>query len=152
MAEIDVRKLAAQIDAAQVLLDQIRVTSGCGLFGPARPATSERIETALATARKALEDRRSRAAYIGSEEIFGEPEWDILLDLFIRQATEQGDGSKAFAKPDPTGSTAMRWLLVLEQNGLVAIDTDPGSTQRCLVHLTPVGYEGILRYLESIAS
>jgi hypothetical protein len=151
MAEIDIKKLAAQLDAAHAILDQIRVTSGCALFGPARSRTAERLETALVTARKALNDRRARAAFIGSEEIFGEPAWDILLDLFIRQAAEHEDGSKAFAKASASESTAMRWLRVLEQTGLVGIEADPGSGQRCLVHLTPTGYEGMLRYLESIA-
>lgn len=151
MAEVDVKKLSAQLDAAQAILDQIRVTSGCALFGPARARPAERLEMALVTARKAVADRRTRAAFIGSEEIFGEPAWDILLDLFIRQAAEQQDGSRAFAQADSSVSTAMRWLRVLEQTGLVELKADPTSANSCLVHLTPAGYEGMLRYLESIA-
>ena len=36
-----------------------------------------------ARARKIYEDRRSRPSIFGNEELFGEPAWDILLDLYI---------------------------------------------------------------------
>ncbi len=152
MAEVDIKKLSVQLDAAQAIIDQIRISSGCQVFGPARAITNERVNMALVAARKAFEDRRARTGFIGSDDIFGEPAWDILLDLFIRQADEEKNRVKSYLNASATPSTTIRWLKVLAQTGLVQVDPDPDKSGHSLVHLTPAGYEGMLRYLESIAS
>jgi hypothetical protein len=147
----EVRQLAAQLDAAQAILDEIRVTCGCMTLGPPRNEPLRRIENALATAQEALLARQSRSDFVGNPELFGEPAWDMLLDLFIRQTREEEITVKSACvhaiTPKPT---AIRWLGVLESNGLITIRVDPNDKERQLIHLTPVGYEGMLRYLESI--
>lgn len=152
MAEIDVRKLAEQLDTAQAILDEIRVTSGCATFGPARELASKRVETALKTAQRAFDERKTRTDFVGSSEMFGEPAWDMLLDLFIRQTKdEQISGQSVFINAEAPTATAKRWLKVLEQNGLISAHPDPAGSEVGRVHLTPTGYEGMLRYLETIA-
>ena len=153
MSDFDVKKLAAQLDAAQKVLDEIRVTSGCEAFGPRLPLRSERVQVAVAAAKKAVRDRRSRTAFMGSREIFGEPAWDILLDLLIKQASEERVSERStFMNAGPNATTLDRWLAVLEQNGLIRSEPDPVNDNHRLIQLTPAGYEGMLRYLESIAS
>lgn len=152
MVEVNVKKLAEQLDAAQAILDEIRVTCGCSTLGPARDSTPARRQSALQTARKAYRDRQSRSAFVGSREIFGEPAWDMLLDLFIKQTEEEEITCKCANLSDEAPlSTEVRWLKVLEQHGLISCQPDPDDGARSLIHLTPVGYEGMLRYLESIA-
>jgi len=50
MSQLDVKKLAAQLDAAQAILDNIRINCGCDAIAPERKRLSERIEAALKTA------------------------------------------------------------------------------------------------------
>lgn len=84
--------------------------------------------------------------------MFGEPAWDMLLDLFIRQTKDEKiSGKNAFIDAEAPTATAKRWLKVLEQNGLIISQPDPASSDGDRTHLTPTGYEGMLRYLESIA-
>lgn len=152
MSEIDVRKLAEQLDAAQSILDDIRVTCGCNAFGGACAVDSRRTETALEAAKRALHDRRLRTSFLGLKEIFGEPAWDLLLDLFIRQAEyDASTCESALTTSNLHLTTLIRWLKVLEHNGLIKSRPDPADSGRIHVNLTPAGYEGMLRYLESIA-
>lgn len=153
MSDIDKKRLSEQLEAAQTILDEIRVTCGCDALGPDRQRPQRPIETALAAAMRAKENRKARASFLGSEEIFGEPAWDLLLDLFVRQAANvtgkcEG-GLSSFGIP--TG-TFMRWLNILENIGLVASHADPNDRSTLHVSLTPTGYEGMVRYLESISS
>lgn len=153
MDDIDVKKLARQLDAAQSILDEIRVTSGCKSFGPARRLSPRPVQNALQTAQRAYQERRARTEFLGNTEIFGEPAWDMLLDLFIRQTNDEKVSFKSAcineAAPQPT---AVRWLKVLERSGLIRSELDADDDSRHLIHLTPTGYEGMLRYLESIAA
>lgn len=152
MTSFDVKKLTEQLDAAQSILEEIRLASGCEAFGPRRQPSSDRQETALEAALRAYDNRQARTEFIGDHSIFGEPAWDMLLDLFIRQAQQEQISIKSACRQSQgPASTAMRWLNVLEHNGLIAVKQDPGDNSRHLVHLTAAGYEGMLRYLESIA-
>lgn len=72
--------------------------------------------------------RRIRDEMLGAD-FFGEPAWDILLDLFIGQ-------SRKPAAPLGTSSanTVLRWQNVLEAKGLVTRCTDAasGGNHACL--------------------
>lgn len=152
MADFDVKKLAEQLDAAQKILDEIRVTSGCETFGPPLPASNQRVRVAVEAAERAVRDRKARAKFVGNKELFGEPAWDILLDLFIRQANEKHASAKGAIINSGAGPcTVVRWLAVLEQHDLIQTMPDPADSKHRLILLTPAGYEGMLRYLETIA-
>lgn len=153
MADIDVKKLAEQLDAAQALLDEIRITSGCESFRSPHANTAQRVEAALATAERAYRDRQKRTEFVGDKEIFGEPAWDMLLDLFIRQTKEEEISVKsACINSEAPAPTALRWLNVLAQHELISLHPDATDSQKHLITLTATGYEGMLRYLESISS
>lgn len=64
--------------------------------------------------------RRRRARLFGDAGLFGEPAYDILLDLYI--ALHQGRKvtiSDACVAADVPCSTALRTIRMLEQHGLV---------------------------------
>lgn len=88
-------------------------------------------------AREAYEDRRRRTAIFGNSMLFREPGWDILLDLFIaaseRKTISVTSACIGAAVPSTTG---LRWLKVLETEGLVVREHDPDDSRRINVRLT----------------
>lgn len=88
-------------------------------------------------ARATYAKRRKRAAIFGDPELFGEPGWDILLDLYIAEV----DGKPVSVSSACIGSaapptTGLRWLGVLADQGLVDRQHDPQDQRRVLVRLT----------------
>lgn len=149
---MDVKKLAAKIDAAQIILDETRLESGCAVFGGPQRLARSREEVALDAATHALADRRARAEHFDSLRLFGEPAWDILLDLYIHQARQEAVTVKsAIIGSGASAVTVMRWLNALDQEGLVRSETDPTDDRQMLLRLTAEGYEAITRYLERVA-
>ena len=147
-----IMKLAYQFDEAQLTLDELRRESGCETFDRSVVEPSKRHQTALEAARMAYEQRRSRAKYLNDNEIFGEPAWDMLLDLYIHQAqNEKVSVKSACVGSDAPATTALRWLSALEAKGMVSSLEDPNDARRRLIHLTPKGYEAMTRYLNEIA-
>lgn len=82
--------------------------------------------------------------------LFGEPAWDVLLDLFV--ATEQNRdisvSSACLASCVPQ-TTALRWIGLLEKRGLVTRMDDALDHRRTFLRLTPKGYQLMMRYLLS---
>ena len=88
-------------------------------------------------ARATYARRRKRTAIFGDPELFGEPGWDILLDLYIAQAEDKpvSVSSACIGSASPP-TTGLRWLGVLAEQGLVAREHDPQDQRRVLVRLT----------------
>ena len=104
----------------------------------------------LALARKAYALRRKRAAIFGNPDLFGEPAWDILLDLYIAQAEgKQVSVSSACIGSAAPPTTGLRWLGVLADEGLVVREADPEDHRRVLVRLTPSGQAAMDRFFEA---
>lgn len=153
MSKRDVTDLAAKLDAMQDLLNEVREASGGDAFGHVDVSASSRQMEALEIARKAYNDRRGRCNFFDSKNLFGEPAWDILLDLFIRQASSERVLVKsACIGAAAPATTALRWINALEEQGLLTVTIDPDDRRSKLVSLTPRGFESMLRYLHTIAS
>lgn len=101
-------------------------------------------------ARQTYEDRRRRNKIFQSEELFGEPAWDILLDLFIaaKQRRRVSVTSACIGSAVPS-TTALRWISILERQELLSREADPGDARRVYVCLSPRGYEAMLRYFSA---
>lgn len=118
--------------------------------GAATP-TARTAHGTLALARKTYALRRKRAAIFGNHDLFGEPAWDIMLDLFIAQ----GDGKSVSVSSACIGSaapatTGLRWLGVLADQGLVVRENDPEDNRRVLVRLTSAGHAAMERFFEAV--
>lgn len=149
---MDVKKLAGKIDAAQAILEEIRLESGCDAFGPPRKPGADREAIALEAAIHALTDRRSRSDHFANPNFFGEPAWDILLDLYIHQVRNEAVTVRStIIGSGASSQTAIRWLNILEAEDLVKSEQDPGDANRVLLRLTAEGYEGLTRYFETVA-
>jgi hypothetical protein len=121
----------------------------------AEPPSTQRSQRSerryLALARQAYALRRRRAAIFGNPELFGEPAWDILLDLYIAHA----DGKPVSVSSACIGSaapstTGLRWLGVLLEEGLVVRENDADDHRRVLVRLTRAGITAMERFFDAV--
>jgi DNA-binding MarR family transcriptional regulator len=95
-------------------------------------------------------DRRRRDKLLAIE--LGEPQWDILLDLFI-QATRgnQVSVTSACIAADVPSSTALRALDQLRAAGLVSRTEDLHDKRRVLVALSRTGMDAMRSFLRQSA-
>ena len=114
-----------------------------GVQAPARePAT-------LALARMIYAERRRRDRTFPAD-IFGEPSWDILLDLFVAR----GEGRRVPTTSACIGAhvpptTALRWLRLLEGHGLVEREEDERDGRRTFVRLSTKGMDLVGNFLDA---
>lgn len=85
-------------------------------------------------ARRILEALRERDALLGSS--FGEPAWEILLELFAIQGGEEAVCVSALCKDVCAPSrVALRWVTTLEDEGKLILEAASSSSPR--VRLSP---------------
>ena len=106
----------------------------------------------LALARGIYRDRRVRETFFDKQRIFGEPGWDILLDLYIASFDHTNvTVTSACAAANVPVTTALRWLSLLEKDGLVVRSPDARDQRRMFVSLTPRATELMNDCLDQIA-
>jgi DNA-binding MarR family transcriptional regulator len=119
---------------------------------PIRIITEPRGEH-VAAAHRLYRERRARLqSFSQSLAIFGEPGWDILLEIYLADTVGRAMcvGTACLAA-DVAQTTGLRWLAKLEKIGLVTREDDPRDGRRGLVMLTPRGRSEMERYLARIA-
>lgn len=97
------------------------------------PTSADWLEAAL----DAYNLRRSREKAFGAPQLFGEPTWDILLDLFIAELknTKMQTTSACIGAQVPQ-TTALRWIALLEREELVHRYRDRTDSRRVYIRLT----------------
>ncbi len=115
-----------------------------------RPPASQDHPIWVELAHQTYEDRRRRTKIFQSEDLFGEPAWDILLDLFIaaKERRRVSVTSACIGSAVPS-TTALRWITILEKQGLLVREADPGDARRVYVKLSARGYAAMLEYFAS---
>ena len=111
---------------------------------PAREAVS------AAFVRNIIKRRRDRERYFPAE-LFGDPAWDMMLDLTAARL-ERRDvsvSSLCIAAAVPT-TTALRWIRNLCDAGLFERNTDPDDARRGIITLSAASQELMLGYLASV--
>jgi hypothetical protein len=133
------------------IADRLRkVAAGKAAAAPARPP-QRGMQRYLALARKTYSLRRKRAMIFGNPELFGEPAWDILLDLYIAYAEGKSVSvSSACIGSAAPPTTGLRWLGVLADEGLVLRENDPEDNRRVLVRLSPRGISAMERFFDAV--
>jgi hypothetical protein len=96
--------------------------------------------------RAVIRSRRLRAQYF-TGELFADPAWDMLLDLFAasieRRRVSVSSLCIAAAVP-PT--TALRWIGTLHEAGLFERHADPSDRRRAYIALSAKALEGMRCY------
>lgn len=100
--------------------------------------------------RAVIRARRMRGQFFDSE-LFADPAWDMLLDLFAagleRRRVSVSSLCIAAAVP-PT--TALRWIGTLHEAGLFERQADPSDRRRAYIGLSPKGTEGMKSYAGAV--
>lgn len=105
---------------------------------------------AIAGLRRLIQARGLRQRFF-QEARFGEPAWDIILDLSLAwfEGKSVSVTSLCIAAGVPM-STAMRWINEMIEVGLIERWVDPTDGRRNLVQIAPATRSAILRYLVAI--
>src|SRR5688572_17554761 len=92
-------------------------------------------------ARQIYSARRKRSLLNDWSELFGEPAWDMLLDLFIAAHDNRDVSiSSACHAAGVPETTALRWLHVLNEKGLLVRHADPEDHRRTFVRISSNGF------------
>jgi len=98
-------------------------------------------------ARHMLRQRRRREAMLG-KELFADPAWDMLLDLFAAEVEGRrvSKSSLVIAASVPQ-STALRWMSDLVNAGQLERYPDTADGRRTFISLTETSFQNIGRLL-----
>jgi hypothetical protein len=84
-------------------------------------------------------------------DLFHDPGWDILLDLYGAKLTgERVPVSSACIASRAPATTGLRWLTVLERRALVQREPDPEDSRKVYVSLTDNAVEFMNTFFEAI--
>jgi len=135
LLEVPIRLSLSEVERLTQIIERFR-RAGLSLVPEQSPADEEPAR--LATfARFILTMRRRRDSIFPLVE-FGEPAWDMLLDLYVQHVEGQKVSVTslcAAAGVPPT--TALRWLDAMAAQGVFVRSPDPQDGRRVIVSLAP---------------
>lgn len=106
-------------------------------------------ELTLGIAKRLYRDRRRRADVFDAD-LFGEPAWDMLLDLYIAACEDrQVSTTSACIGANVPVATGLRWIQLLENQGLIARKADQRDARRVWVSLTANARRSLRSYFAS---
>ena len=134
--DFDPSSVLKDLDAAAEGIHRAKVTLKSLCDGtPAVPMESSASEEGVAV-RAYLRSRRLREHLLPGE-LFGEPAWDILLDLYASETEGRKVSiSSACVASAVPATTALRWLNALNEFGLVGRVPDASDARRFNLELT----------------
>jgi predicted transcriptional regulator len=114
---------------------------------PHRPELIDDRAYLCQLAREEYHERQRRKHFL--EDMFlGEPAWNMLLDLFVNSALQRrvAVSSICYAAEAPI-TTALRYIELMAEKGLVERFPDQTDKRRTWIQLTPGTYDAMARYL-----
>lgn len=119
------------------------------LENPSKVVRYERQEVVEA-ARKIFLARRARARFLDSE-LLGEPGWDILLALYVRDGPRIGETTNRLTELSGAPmTTGLRWIHRLAKLGLVQRTPSPNDKRLVFVRLTDEACGALNRYFAKL--
>ncbi len=115
------------------------------------PSSARAVAMECALAKEILRTRGQREAYFGMP-IFGEPAWDMILDLFISHEERRSVSISGLAVvAGVPGSTAYRWIERMTSMGLLIQTPDETDGRRTFVTLEREFLSKVRSYLSRAA-
>jgi DNA-binding MarR family transcriptional regulator len=144
-------ELSDQVSRIATTLARLSAEQGFPAPGTSidEPVAATEIPAAAVTA--VIRARRLRAQYF-SEELFADPAWDMMLDLFEAELAQRrvSVSSLCIAAAVPS-TTALRWLKTLTERALVVRLNDPFDGRRVYVQLSAEASGALRAYFAKIA-
>ena len=110
----------------------------------------DRGELSPAIIHEILVARRARSRFF-SEGLFADPAWDILLDLLKSRLSHcRVSVSSVCVASNVPPTTALRWIRLLENEGLVRRRADPFDGRRFYIELTEQANASLTQYFASV--
>lgn len=157
LSDVTADKNAARLRQLSDEMSRIAATLARLSAGPgatSRPLDSEPLgdapEVSIETVRAVIRARRLRSRYF-PEDLFGDPAWDMLLDLLQAEIAKLRVpvSSLCIAAAVPA-TTALRWLKTMVQEGLFVRRADPHDGRRVFVELAPQTSQALRRYFAEV--
>lgn len=122
----ELNELISRIEMSQLSSDDI--DTDCPPLG---------VDDWLEVAEDEYNLRRYREKVFGDPQLFGEPTWDILLDLFIAELKKSPmQTTSVCIGAQVPQTTALRWIALLERQNLVSRYKDKADSRRVYIQLT----------------
>ncbi|WP_227688842.1 MarR family transcriptional regulator [Sphingopyxis yananensis] len=101
--------------------------------------------------RRLIRQRRTRERFFPAD-LFADPAWDMLLDLFAARLERQvvSVSSLCIASAVPA-TTALRWIKTLTDAGLFLREADERDGRRIFIAMSDQAYSAMERYFEALA-
>ncbi|WP_288987381.1 JAB domain-containing protein [uncultured Sphingopyxis sp.] len=120
------------------------------LRSPEGPARTDHGDIALANAKAAMRRRLLRQQLIGAPELFGDPAWEMLIDLFVHECERKRLSISALCVTSSIPmSSALRLAQRLCDAGITRRVPDPIDGRRTFIRLDPVIAHRIRAYFEA---
>lgn len=105
-----------------------------------------------ALVRRLIRLRRDRDRHFPAD-LFGDPAWDMLLDLAAArmEGVDVAVSSLCVAAAVPT-TTALRWVRSLSEAGIFVRRTDPGDARRAFITLSDQANDAMMGWLRRFAA
>lgn len=162
-----VGQIAQRLERLETPLRRVEAEDGDGAFrfeSPRRSFSgsdegSERLVRATRPAlpdprlvRKIIRQRQLRARFFDGD-LFGDPAWDMLLDLTAARAehTRVSVTSLCIASGVPP-TTALRWIGQMTESGLLLRVEDEADRRRAFITLTDRAADAMARYFAELGS
>lgn len=107
-------------------------------------------ECKLVRTAQAMLQRRRRRSDEFEPTMFGEPAWEMLLALYVRETSGASSTAEELQPASATASSAERWLRYLEKEGLARRRYYPGYGRTFFVELSDRGRQALDRYLGAV--
>ena len=135
--------------AEELLILANRSGTGTPLFPTSNDDVTSRVDPEVLTrlAKAIYQTRQARTRELPAE-LFGEPAWDILLDLYIQRRHDRRISiTSACTGSQVAPTTALRWIATLFEYGLITREEDPLDKRRVFVALSQKGERAVVRML-----
>lgn len=143
---VRLRQLSDEVSRIAATLARLSVgPAPTGIEKP-HPASDAAPPVSIDAVRQVIRARRLRSRYF-DEQLFADPAWDMLLDLFQAEVAQHRVpvSSLCIAAAVPP-TTALRWIKTMTDVGLFRRRADPHDGRRIFVELSAEASEAMRRY------